>query len=190
MRPRTTTISLVLAATFAFSAFALQGAQEPQDAAMAIPQPKPGPEHAILRELGGEWDVKTSMTGMEPESGTQKNVLAMNDLWLLQDYTGKFMGAPFSGHGVLGYDADKKQYCGLWVDSLTTAADPIAGSYDAKTRTLTMEQTVKDPMSGQEFTMKMSTHFVDKDSYWFELTMPGPDGSPMQMLKNEYKRKK
>jgi uncharacterized protein DUF1579 len=199
-----------LAATFILSAYAWQaGGQDskPKNANAAMPPPvKAGPEHAALKELVGEWNATFSMAPMTPgtpgtpgapggspmvSTATAKNTFAMNDLWLVQDYTmPDFMGSPFTGHGVLGYDTDRKQYCGFWVDSMTTSAEPMWGSFDAKTHTLTMQQKGKDPMTGKEMTVKMLTHIVDKDNHWFEALAVGPDGKEMQSFKIEYKRKK
>jgi hypothetical protein len=188
-----------ISATLALSAFALQNKEQdkgkPADAGAMMPMPKAGPEHAILKDLAGEWDCTVTMPAMTPggkpdvSKGSEKCVLAMNDLWLVSDYTGTFMGGPFSGHGVTGYDTDKKKYVGFWVDTMTTAAEPMSGTYDAASKTLNMSMKAKD-QTGKDTTMKMVTHFVDKDSHWFEIVGAGPDGKDMQMFKIEYKRKK
>src|SRR5207237_6024874 len=86
-----------------------------------MPIPKPGPEHEILKKDVGVWDA-TVETTMEPggkpnvTKGVETNTLLGGGLWMVQDFKGEFMGVPFQGHGVAGYDPFKKKYVGTWVD--------------------------------------------------------------------------
>lgn len=76
---------------------------------------KPGEHHKHLEMMAGTWDVKSKfymipgqtieMTGMEVAK------MQPGGFWLISDFTGKFMGEPFHGHGILGYEAHKKRVC-------------------------------------------------------------------------------
>lgn len=164
-----------------------------QEGMPAMPMIKPTAEHAILEQLAGEWDatMKMDFPGVQPSKGTMSTKLGMNGLWLVGDYkTDNFMGSPFTGHALTGYDPEKGKYVGTWIDSMTMALGVQEGTYDAATKTLTMESKGLDPMSGEEVTMKMVTKVQDKDHHTFEMYSPGPDGSDMLALTIEYVRKK
>ena len=72
------------------------------------------------------------MTGMEVAK------MQPGGFWLISDITGKFMGAPFHGHSVLGYDAQKKRHVGMWADSIASYMVSSTGtcSKDGKVNTM------------------------------------------------------
>jgi uncharacterized protein DUF1579 len=186
-----------LAATFVLSAYAWQaGGQDskPKNATAPMhPEPKPGPEHALLAKMAGSWEATVKEASMDPKTppttskGTEVDRM-VGGLWLVSDFNSEMGGKSFSGHGVLGYDTDKKKYVSVWVDTMSTSAAMGEGSYDAATNKLTMMSKTK--MEGQEVTMREVTEFKDADNLLFHLYMPGADGKEMEFLTIEYKRKK
>src|SRR5437773_2168191 len=116
---------LVMASMAAALLVGSAGAQEKESAktrGQESPFPKPGPEHEFLKKDVGVWDA-TVETIMEPggkpnvSKGVETITLLGGGLWMIQDFKSEFMGVPFQGHGVTGYDASKKKYVGTWVDS-------------------------------------------------------------------------
>ena len=81
-------------------------AQEPPE------MEKPGEHHKHLEMMAGTWDVKSKfymIPGQTIEmTGVEVAKMQPGGFWLISDITGKFMGAPFHGHSVLGYDAQRK----------------------------------------------------------------------------------
>lgn len=154
---------------------------------MQMPEVKPGPEHAVLKSMAGEWDAKFMM-GATTETGSYSTKVAMNDLWLIQDYKGPFMGAEFTGHGLLGYDQAKKKYVSVWVDTMVTGIEPMEGTYDAAKKELTMSGEAPGP-SGK-VRMKTVTRLQDRDHISFHMFAPGADGKEAEQFKIEYTRKK
>ena len=112
-----------------------------------------------------------------------------NGLWMISDYKGTFMGQPFQGHGVNGYDPVKNRYNGVWTDSLVTAPLVLDGTCDGtgKVRTLTAQGPSPD---GGTVTFTMVTDHPGPDTRTFTLSVPGPDGKPATMMKITYKRRK
>jgi hypothetical protein len=186
MKLRSFALSVVsLGALLAGVSFALRQ----DEGAMAMPQVEAGPEHEVLSQWVGTWDAKVLVMGMESK-GTYTAKLGMNDLWLVEDYEGEMMGAQFTGHGLLGYDPDKKEYLSVWVDSMTTTLEPSRGTYDKEKKELTMQAKGTNPMTGAEMTMKSVMHIADRDHMTFTMVMPGPDGKDAPTFTIEYTRKK
>ena len=82
--------------------------------------PKPGPEYDVFKHDVGTWDVEIKTPQGPATQGVENNRM-LGGFWMLADFRGKLMGLDFKGHGVYGYDAEKKQYVGTWIDSLSSA---------------------------------------------------------------------
>lgn len=126
------------------------------------PLPQPGPELDVFKSEVGTWDVKIkTWTGPgEPTvtEGTETNRM-LGGFWMLTDFQGSMMGMDFKGHGMYGYDAEKRQYIGTWVDSLSPNKMEMIGRYDK-----------------------------DNDTMTYEGLAPGVDGKPAKhVLSTEYK---
>ena len=75
----------------------------------------PGAAHKALEPLVGNWtaEVKSWMTPGAPPTvsqATAKSTWVMNGRFVQQEFTGDFMGKPFRGVGLTGYDNTKKKY--------------------------------------------------------------------------------
>jgi hypothetical protein len=130
----------------------------------------PSPQHKILAMEEGVWDAEITMTlpGQEAtkSKGTETNRL-IGGKWLISDFKGEFFGQPFEGHGVNGYDTDKNKYVATWVDSMSAHIDLMEGTYDEKTKTLTLNADSKDPATGKPMKMRLETQFKDDDTRTF-----------------------
>lgn len=98
----------------------------------------PGPEYDVLKHDVGTWDVEIKTPQGPATKGKETNRM-LGGFWMLTDFQGKLMGLDFKGHGVYGYDADKKQYVGTWIDSLSSAKMDMVGEYDEAHQTMTYE---------------------------------------------------
>jgi hypothetical protein len=171
------------------------GAQDkPAAAPPGMPAaPKAGPEHEVLKHDVGTWDatVESFMPGAaQPmvSKGTETNSL-VGGLWLVTDFKSDMMGQPFQGHGVSGWDPNKKKYVGTWVDTMSTGLGLSESTYDAATKTLTGTFEGPDP-TGQIMKMKAVTVMKDPDTRVFTMSGPGPDGKDMTYMRITYQRKK
>ena len=117
-----------------------------QEDEMVLPQP--APEMDIFKAEVGTWDVKIKSWAEPGEpalsEGTETNRM-LGGFWLVSDFQGTMMGLEFEGHGVYGFDAEKKQYTGTWMDSLGPQKMDMVGEYVAATKTLTMEGVAPGP---------------------------------------------
>jgi hypothetical protein len=150
--------------------------------------PKPGPEHEKLKELVGTWDAEMEMNGVKSKAvAVYKSICG--GLWLDSDFRGDFAGMKFQGHGLDGYDPQKKKYVSMWVDSFETAPMITEGDFDAKKNLFVMtgEFTMPD---GKSQKLKTTSEFKDKDHFTYKMFMVQPDGGEQRVFTIEYTRRK
>ena len=153
--------------------------------AAAQEPPKPGPEHEMLKKWVGTWDTTMKMLGMESK-GVATYKMELGGLWLASTFEGEIGGAKFSGKGFDTYDAGKKKFVGVWVDSMSTSPMMMEGTYDKAKKTLTMvgEGPGED---GKPTKHKTVSEMKDDDTVHFSMYM-GDGKEPMFTIL--YKRKK
>jgi hypothetical protein len=152
----------------------------------------PGPEHQKLAKDAGTWDCVVETTGPDgkPSKSKATSVCRMQPggFWLVEDFTGDFMGQPFHGHGVLGYDPLKGKYVGSWCDSMTPSLMVTEGTFDKDGKVLTT--TGQGPgMDGKMTTLRLVTTAKDDNTRVFQMFMPGPDGKEACGLTITYTRR-
>ena len=62
----------------------------------------------------------------------EKNRLLEGGLWIISDYVAELGSMKFEGHGIIGYNPEKKRYVGTWVDNMTPMISPMEGTYDVE----------------------------------------------------------
>lgn len=156
--------------------------------------PKPGPEHAALKAMTGEWDGKVKFY-FDPSSppmestGTFSAKLDVGGFFLFTDYKGDMAGAPFHGRGTTGYDPFKKKYVGTWVDSMSPAIYNVEGSFDESGKTFSESMSGPGP-DGTPMKFRMVTQVADADHMTFTMFMIGADGKDTKLMETAYTRKK
>ncbi len=162
-----------------------------QDAPPAV---VPSAEHKFLERYVGTWDAVMEMASMDGSPAEKSKAsatckLTCGGLWLVTDFSGTFMGGPFTGHEVTGYDPITKKYQVSWFDSMSPTAFTGTGSFDAATTTL------HNWMSGHDATGQPSEHhgtdvWSDADHRKWTMWMKGPDGSEFPAMTITYSRRK
>jgi len=151
------------------------------------PMPKPGPEHAALKQFVGEWDATVSFMGAESK-GTAVYKMDLGGFWLTQQFKGEFGGEKFEGRGATGYDPIKKKYVSTWMDSMSPTLMVMEGKFDTAKNTFTETGEGPGP-DGKMMKMKNVSEIKDKDTILFTMYSVA-DGKDQQMFKITYKRKK
>jgi hypothetical protein len=155
----------------------------------------PGPEHELLKQMAGKWtcDVKFKMAPDQPEntsSGTSVDEMVLGGRFLKSDFSGEFMGQPFHGMGLTGYDTVKKQYVATWMDETSTGMMMMTGSADAAGKVMTMTGSAYDPMVGKDKNIKQITRILSPDQHVSEFYDVGPDGKEFKSMTLTYTRQK
>lgn len=155
--------------------------------------PKPGPEHEMLKQMSGEWNatIHCSPPGQAPteSKGKMSAKLDLGGYFLVTNFDGELAGMKFQGHGVTGYDPSKKQYTGVWVDSMSPGIFNVKGEWDKAGKTFSEAMEGPGP-DGKPMKFRSTTEIKDKDSMVFTMYMNGPDGKEMQMMEMKYTRAK
>lgn len=182
------TLATALATTLAGALFVVATAvwtagltaQEP-------PLPKPGPEHEHFKEMAGTWDATIHMKEGESK-GVMVSKVGLGGLWLLDHFKADFGGMSFEGMGGTSYDAGKKKYVSVWIDSMSTSPMVSEGTFDKQNKTLTMVGSMPMP-GGKSTKATMTTIMKDADTMVFSLMAQGEDGKDGEMMKITYKRR-
>jgi hypothetical protein len=124
--------------------------------------------YKVLAMEEGVWDAEITMlipgSDGKVEPSTSKGVETNRMLggkWLISDFKGEFGGMSFEGHGLNGYDPKKGKYVGTWVDTMSTVVVNMEGSYDEKTKTLTLNADTENPDDGKPMKMRLETQIND-----------------------------
>lgn len=179
-------MKLLLAALLAVTAGVTFTAQDPME------MPKPGPEHAILQQFVGTWDAVIIMPGADGAEQRSKAKMVTRkhgEFHIVDDFTGEFMGMPFTGHGVTSYCPVRKKYFTTWTDSMAPSPLVLTGDWDAKTKMMSMKGECVG-MSGKLEPCRTMIQHKDADHYAFEMHGLMPDGTEGRHLRIEYTRKK
>ena len=111
--------------------------------------------------------------------------------WLITEFEGMFLGAPFIGHEVLGYDPIAKKYVLNWVDATATSFANGEGLYDPQSKTLTLTVSSRDDSKGTIATWRQVDTWKDGDHHdWTLRTISPKDGKEQIQMTIRYSRRK
>ncbi|MGH7131258.1 MAG: DUF1579 domain-containing protein [Phycisphaerales bacterium] len=175
---------------------------DPQMKAMmdqCIKDGMPGEPHKHMADMVGTWNAECKMymdPTKEPTITTGKMVSkAMWDgRFIVGDFTGTFMGKPFSGQMTWGYNNVEKRYESTWRDSMGTATMFMTGtaSPDWKTYTSTGDCAMNMP-DGQKMAFKSREviQVISPDKHTMTMYRSDPTGQgEMKEMEITYTRAK
>lgn len=144
-------------------------AQEGMDAEMAAWQKagQPGPQHKQLAALTGTWQAETKFwaePSAEPMTspGTIEYRMIMDGRYLEETITSEFMGEPFKGRGLYGFNNVTGELQAVWIDDTSTGIYEYSGSINDDGTEMTLKGKYKDPVSG-EWKENRSVMRISKD---------------------------
>lgn len=154
----------------------------------------PNEHHEFLKSLSGTWTTNVKFW-MDPKGeaqeseGTSEAGMIMGGRFLEQKFNGAFMGQPFEGRGLYGYDNIRKEYTGLWFDNMATGIMISSAKHDPATKTMTEEGSMSCPITNErDRWYKAVTTFVDSDHYTYESFMKDADGKEFRSMIISYTR--
>ena len=191
---------LALCTIFAATAFA----QDPQGQPKLTPEQQaemeayakagaPGAPHQALAATTGNYDLKVR-SWMEPdgppmeETGTATRAMALDGRVRVEMLSSAVMGAPFNGHGMLGYDNVTGKYWSTWNDSMSTGLMVSEGTCNAD-KSCSFTGSWNDPIKKAPVTARMTTRWTSPTTEVFEMYGPGRDGKEMKMMEITYTKK-
>jgi hypothetical protein len=154
----------------------------------------PGAAHQALEPLVGEWnaEVKTWMAPDAPPSvtkGTAKSTWIMGGRFVQQEFNGEFMGKPFRGIGLTGYDNTKQKYSNVWIDDISTAVFTSEGEAGKGGKVITFEGKYDCAMTGEKDKQsKQIIRVISRDKHIFEMHDPSK-GEKSKGMEITYTRK-
>jgi hypothetical protein len=150
----------------------------------------PGEPHKALAATAGKYSIKTKSWN-EPggpameETGTVTRVMTLDGRVLVEELNSKFMGAPFTGRGMTGFDNVSGKYWSTWTDSMSTGLMVSEGKCDAK-QNCTFTGSWNDPVKKRPVTARMTSRWPTPTTEVFEMYGPGKDGKEMKMMEMTY----
>lgn len=145
----------------------------------------PGEHHAALDRMVGEWDLEVRMY-MDPSGepsvshGTSVAKWMMDGRFVEEKVTGNFMGAPFTGHGLTGYNNLTGEYEATWIDNHTTQIGRYQGKMDDQGQMVFVTKS-KDPVTGKMVKVRSVSEFVSDDEMVVKAYEDRGDGETLTM---------
>lgn len=155
----------------------------------------PGEEHAKLANRVGTWELEGKMwhepnSEPEPFTGTSTIKSIMGGRFFIEKVEGSgFMGMPFEGRGVFGYDNLTKTYFTIWFDNMMTGVSRYEGTASGDGKTIHYVVDVPDPMIGSYKKARATDEMIDKDNSVFTMYDTTADGDEFMAMKINAKRK-
>jgi hypothetical protein len=154
----------------------------------------PGAAHKALEPLIGNWNAEVKCW-MGPDAppmmtkGTAKATWAMNKRFVQEEFTGEFMGKPFRGMSLTGYDNIKEKYNSVWVDDMHTSIFTSEGPAENDAKVITLTGKMDCPLTGEkEVPMKQVLRILSPDKHVFEMHDPR-QGANSKTMEITYTRK-
>ncbi len=147
----------------------------------------PGTPHAMLAKSNGSWNADmTHWMGKgapaQMSKGSCVNSMIMDGRYQKSEHKADFMGMPFNGMSIVGYDNYEKVFKSTWVDNMGTGIMMMSGPWDEASKTMTLTGTTINPANGKECKMREVFRIVDDNTHIME--MYGPDPQTGEEYKN------
>jgi hypothetical protein len=154
----------------------------------------PGAAHKALEPLIGSWnaEVKNWMSPDAPPTVTKATAKVgwiMDGRFIQEEFKGEFMGKPFRGLSLTGFDNTKQKYSNVWIDDMHTAMYTSAGEAKEGGKVITLEGRYDCPVTGQkDMAMKQVIRVISKDKHILEMYDPSK-GENAKTMEITYTRK-
>jgi len=156
----------------------------------------PGEPHKKFADVVGKWTA-TAKFWMDPAApptesqGSAEFKLILGGRYLVQEYSGDWMGETFHGMGISAFDNFRQEYVDVWMDDMGTGIFVTHGTADASGKVITSKGMMDDPMSGRKDVATRSVFtMVDKDTQKMEMFAIDASGKEVQAMEILYKRQK
>lgn len=113
----------------------------------------PQPEHELLKQFSGDWQFERyspSGDDVEGEVVGQGNLSAemVGNFFVVGRWSGEVYGSEYTAVMSLGYDIERGEYIGSWIDSIISYRWQLAGTVDEETDELVLSTSGPGPAGG------------------------------------------
>ncbi|MDA8593137.1 DUF1579 domain-containing protein [Planctomycetota bacterium] len=175
------------------AAATLSGAVVQDDAdAGGMQMPQPTEEHERMLAGAGLWKgvMKATYPGMPPmSSAVTETVEALGPFHTLTDFRAEFMGVPYHGHGIMGFDEAKGEAFGTWSDNMSPHTSFMRGTVKSEGDTTTIEMRYEAPTPMGEMVPHRNVGVHTGDTYKMTFYM-GEGDEEVQTMTLDLKRAK
>ena len=113
----------------------------------------------------------------------------MNGRFVQEEFSGEFMGKPFRGMSLTGYDNTKKKSETFWVDEMHTAMFKADGTAENDGKVVTLTGKMDCPITGQkDMSTKQVLKIISNDKHVLEMYDP-ISGNDQKSMEITYTRK-
>ena len=168
-------LSLFLfAILFISSAAVAQDANQDAQMQVWMDYMTPGEIHQAMASFAGDWKTESKMwmtPGAEPTvtQGTCKMEMILGGRYLKSTYAGDFMGMPFEGMSIEGFDNAAYMFYSMWIDNFGTGMMTMKGTYDDMTQSVNYKGTMMDPVQKKEIPVREVFHVGDPNKLVMEM---------------------
>lgn len=157
----------------------------------------PGEMQKTLAASDGNWTGTTTTwmeNGGKPITSQSEctNKMILGGRYQHSMYKGNFMGMPFEGMSIMGYDNTKKKFVSTWVDNMGTGIMHAEGDWNPSKKSIELKGKMTDPARpGEECDFREVYTFTDANNHMME--MYGPDsktGKEYKTMEIKFTRKK
>ncbi len=157
----------------------------------------PNELHKVLAKYDGNWTGETTTwmeEGGQPVKNTSDctNKMIFGGRYQLSNYKGNFMGMPFEGMSIMGYDNAKKKFVSTWIDNMGTGIMTAEGEWNPSTKSIEFKGKMTDPtQANKECEIREVYTFNDDNTHTLEMFGPGSKtGKEMKTMEIKFVRKK
>jgi hypothetical protein len=154
---------------------------------------RPGPEHQHLGKHAGTWEVKYRHW-MKPDSqpmeakGTSTIKPIFDGRFMEEEFTSEWMGKPFTGKALYGYDRVGKHYVSTWYDSMGTGIVYMTGVTNDSGRTITFTGNMSCPEDGKTTRVRQVHNHISDNEMLIDM-YETKDGKERKTMELKYQRR-
>jgi len=166
--------------------------QNPQYMTDSAAAGTPGPQHEALAARAGSWNVEGKVW-MEPGAdampmpATAQTQALLGGRTIIEEFKSDFMGMPFEGRLLQGYDNLNEQYWCLWTDNMSTGYWLSHGT-EISPGTIDLMGTAIDVLTPKGRPVHMMIIAEDDGSYTMKMFDTDEDGDEHQTMELHYTR--
>jgi hypothetical protein len=157
----------------------------------------PGEMHKTLALYDGNWTGATTSwmeNGAQPITSQSEciNKMIFDGRYQHSTFKGSFMGMPFEGMSIMGYDNAKKKFVSTWIDNMGTGIMHAEGDWNPSKKSIELKGKMTDPARpGKDCDFRETYTFIDANNHTME--MYGPDsktGKEYKTMEIKFTKKK